>query len=90
MNPQEAIEAPRFASDSAPDSFYPHTYYPGQAVARVRLPGGDDRCHCRSMGHDIARAGVCGMGATVARRNPDTGVLSTGADPRRACYALSW
>ena len=89
MNPQEAIEAPRFASDSAPDSFYPHTYYPG----RLSLESGfqaetvDALSH---LGHGIARAGVCGMGATVARRDPDTGVLSTGADPRRACYALSW
>ena len=30
MNPQEAVEAPRFASQSVTNSFYPHTYYPGQ------------------------------------------------------------
>ena len=30
MNPQEAIEAPRFATDSVVNSFYPHVYYPGR------------------------------------------------------------
>ena len=89
MNPQEAIEAPRFASDSAPDSFYPHVYYPGRLSLEAGFPAVTVDALSR-LGHDIARAGVCGMGATVARRDPETGVLSTGADPRRACYALSW
>ena len=31
MNPQEAVEAPRFASQGVTNSFYPHTYYPGSA-----------------------------------------------------------
>jgi hypothetical protein len=26
----------------------------------------------------------------VTRRDPETGVLSAGADPRRATYALAW
>ncbi len=89
MNPQEAIEAPRFASDSAPDSFYPHTYYPGRLSLEPGFPAETFDALSR-MGHDVARASVCGMGATVARRDPNTGVLNTGADPRRACYALSW
>ena len=89
MNPQEAIEAPRFASDSAPDSFYPHTYYPGRLSLEPGFPA-EMVDALSGMGHDVARAGVCGMGATVSRRDPGTGVLSTGADPRRACYALSW
>ena len=89
MNPQEAIESPRFASDSAPDSFYPHTYYPGRLSLEPGFPAETADALSR-MGHEVARAGVCGMGATVARRDPGTGVLSTGADPRRACYALSW
>lgn len=89
MNPQEAIEAPRFASDSAPDSFYPHVYYPGRLSLEAGFPA-DTVDALSRLGHEVARAGVCGMGATVSRRDPDTGVLSTGADPRRACYALSW
>ena len=41
------------------------------------------------MGHKIARTVDCGMGATVSVRDLETGYLSTGADPRRACYALA-
>ena len=35
MNPQEAVEAPRFASQGVTNSFYPHTYYPGPAWSRA-------------------------------------------------------
>ena len=28
--------------------------------------------------------------AVVTRRDPDSGVLSAGADPRRPTYALAW
>ena len=30
MDPQQAVEAPRFATSSNVNSFYPHVYYPGQ------------------------------------------------------------
>ena len=89
MNPQEAIEAPRFSTQSVPNSFYPHVYYPG----RLDLEPGispDTMVSLKIMGHRVERSGVCGLGATVARRDPDTGVLSTGGDPRRACYAIGW
>lgn len=89
MNPQEAIEAPRFATDSVPDSFYPHDYYPGRLSLEAGIPGGTARI-LEQMGHKVARAEVCGVGATVTRRDPESGVLSTGGDPRRPCYALSW
>ena len=42
------------------------------------------------LGHKITYAATCGMGATVVRRDPDSGVLSAGADPRRACYAIGY
>lgn len=89
MNPQEAIEAPRFATDSVPNSFYPHVYYPGQ----VSVEGGIDSdtvYELKVKGHKVVRAKVCGLGATITTRNLDTGVMSAGADPRRACYAMSW
>lgn len=89
MNPQEAIEAPRFATDSVPDSFYPHDYYPGRLSVEAGIPGGTART-LEQMGHKVVRAEVCGVGATVTRRDPASGVLSTGGDPRRPCYALSW
>ena len=89
MNPQQAIEAPRFASDSAVNSFYPHTHYAGQLSLE---PGFSEEtvAELAAMGHKPNPSAVCGMGATVARRDPSTGVLSTGGDPRRACYAIGW
>lgn len=90
MNPQEAVEAPRFATESVPDSFHPHVYYPN----RVSLEDGFSEGMAealKSKGHgEIVRAATCGMGATVSRRDPDTGVMSTSGDPRRACYAIGW
>ena len=89
MNPQEAIEAPRFASDSVPRSFYPHEYRPGQLSMESGF-GTDTEDSLRELGHNVVRASVCGMGATVTRRDPDNGVMSAGADPRRAAYAIGW
>ena len=89
MNLQEAVEAPRFATDSVPNSFYPHEYFP----ARLSLEPGFDRnviAALRGLGHDVASAEVCGEGAVVTRRDPESGVVSAGADPRRPGYALSW
>ena len=88
MDPQQAVEAPRFATQSNVNSFYPHVYHPG----RLDLEHGIAETTAetlRAMGHRIARAVDCGMGATVSARDPRTGYLSTGADPRRACYALA-
>ena len=87
MDPQQAVEAPRFASQSVVNSFYPHTYLPG----RLDLEPGISESTAEAlnaMGHEIARAVNCGLGATVSVRDPQTGYLSTGGDPRRACYAM--
>ena len=89
MDPQQAIEAPRFASDSVTNSFYPHVYLPGQLSVEAGIPPATVDALI-ALGHRVVSAGVCGMGATVTHRDVETGVLSTGADPRRACYALSW
>ena len=89
MNPQEAIEAPRFATDSVTNSFYPHVYYPGQLSVEEGIAE-DTVFDLKVMGHKVVRRGSCGMGATVTRRDPSTGVLRAGADPRRACYAIAW
>jgi gamma-glutamyltranspeptidase len=89
MDPQEAIEAARFATDSAMNSFYPHVPLPGQLSVEQGISDGTVDA-LSDLGHTVVRAAVCGMGATVVRRDPGNGVLSTGADPRRACYALSW
>ncbi len=89
MNPQEAVEAPRFASNSVTNSFYPHVYHPGQLALEDGFPA-ETIDTLEALGHEVVRNAVCGMGATVSRRDPETGVLSTGADPRSACYAIGW
>ncbi len=87
MDPQQAIEAPRFASQSVVNSFYPHTYLPGRLDLEPGIPESTAEA-LRAMGHKIAWAANCGLGATVSVRDPQTGHLSTGGDPRRACYAM--
>ena len=90
MNPQESVEAPRFATESVRNSFYPHTYFPNRVSLEHGI--GDDVVDAlQALGHrEIRRVATCGMGATVSRRDPDNGVLSSSADPRRACYAIGW
>lgn len=92
MNAQQAVEAPRFASYSFPDSFEPHAYSPGLLYVESRVPQAA-LSGLASRGHEIAewpefvwRAGaVC-----VQRADRSTGVISAGADPRRPCYAVGW
>jgi gamma-glutamyltranspeptidase/glutathione hydrolase len=71
------------------NSFYPRAYAPGQLNVE---PGIDERTRgeLRALGHAVTEVGACGIGAVVTRRDPATGVLSAGADPRRPTYALAW
>ena len=92
MNPQQAVEAARFASYSFPDSFEPHNYSPGLLYVEDRVPRAV-REALASRGHDVAewpdfawRAGaVC-----VQRVDRAAGMITAGADPRRPCYAVGW
>jgi gamma-glutamyltranspeptidase/glutathione hydrolase len=89
MNPQQAVEAPRFSTQTLVNSFYPRVYWPGQLNVE---PGISERTRAelRALGHAVTETGACGIGAVVTRRDPETGVLSAGADPRRPTYALAW
>mgnify|MGYP003694458447 CR=1 FL=1 len=51
--PQEAIEAPRLASRSFPDPFWPHAYSPGKLEAERRIPK-ETRDALVGMGHEVA------------------------------------
>jgi gamma-glutamyltranspeptidase/glutathione hydrolase len=92
MSLQQAVEAPRFASYSFPDSFEPHSYSPGLLYVENRVPQAV-RNALASRGHDVAewpdfvwRAGaVC-----IQHADRASGVISAGADPRRPCYAVGW
>jgi gamma-glutamyltranspeptidase/glutathione hydrolase len=92
MEPQAAVEVPRFASVSFPRSFDPHEYIPNRAVAEVGVPA-ETRAGLARLGHDLAawedwdwRAGcVCAV-----IRDTETGLLEGAADPRRPSGALGW
>jgi gamma-glutamyltranspeptidase/glutathione hydrolase len=91
MRPQEAVEAPRIATRSFPDSFWPHPHAPGVVEAEGRLPV-ETRAALAALGHRMQdwpdwdwRAGaVCAV-----LRAPD-GTLMAGADPRRGAHAIGW
>jgi gamma-glutamyltranspeptidase/glutathione hydrolase len=87
MNPQQAVEAPRFASQSVTNSFYPRAYHPGQLNIEVGMAEETVR-QVAARGHRIERVGACGIGAIVTQRDLQHGVLVSGADPRRATYGI--
>jgi gamma-glutamyltranspeptidase / glutathione hydrolase len=89
MNPQRAVEAPRFSTQTLVNSFYPRVYSPGQLNVEPGIPE-RTRAELRALGHTVGEIGACGIGAVVTRRDPATGALSAGADPRRPTYALAW
>lgn len=89
MNPQEAVEAPRFSSSSFPGSFYPHGYFPG----KLNLEAGFAVDVCSELvlkGHRVTQVDHVGQGAIVVLIDPESGVRSAGADPRRPTYAFGW
>jgi gamma-glutamyltranspeptidase / glutathione hydrolase len=87
---QEAIEAPRVASRSFPDSFWPHAYAPGKLEAERRIAK-DTRDALAELGHEVSewpewewRAGaVCAV-----KVGPD-GTRWGGADPRRGAMSIA-
>ena len=89
---QEAVEAPRFATFSFPDSFEPHGYLPGRVNLEGRLPAEIGK-NLSALGHDVEwwpdwtyqAGGLC-----VATRNTKSGLVKAAADPRRPSYALGW
>jgi len=90
MELQAAVEAPRLASRSFPDSFWPHAMAPGKVEIERRIPR-ETRDALAALGHVVAewpefewRAGaVCGV-----RVGPE-GTRWAGADPRRGSHAIA-
>jgi gamma-glutamyltranspeptidase/glutathione hydrolase len=89
MNPQQAVEAPRFSTQTLVNSFWPRAYRPNQLNVEAGVPQAT-RAALAALGHDVSEIGACGIGAVVTRRDPASGVLEAGADPRRPTYALAW
>src|SRR6266498_2368926 len=88
MDPQQAVEAARFSTQTLVNSFDPHVYRPGQLNVEPGIPE-RTRAELGALGHTVTEVGACGIGAVVTHRDPQTGVLSAGADPRRPTYALA-
>ena len=92
LDPQQAVELPRFLSDSFPSSGWPHAYHPGQLTLEGQVPD-EVTAELARLGHRIAwwddeipTAGdPCGI--LVDREN---GVLIGGADTRWDSCALGW
>jgi gamma-glutamyltranspeptidase / glutathione hydrolase len=87
---QQAIEAPRVASRSFPDSFWPHAYSPGKLEVEGRIPR-ETREALAAIGHDVSvwpewewRAG-----AVDAVLVDEDGARWGGADPRRGALAIA-
>ena len=90
MDPQAAIEEPRFIPWNFPNSFWPHTYLPGRMTVEGRMPA-DTISGLKSKGHDIETLNDWSpmMGALSGIVvDWEAGTLNAGADPRRDTYAI--
>ncbi|MCW2720537.1 gamma-glutamyltransferase family protein [Pseudonocardia sp.] len=79
---QGAIDAPNWHTDSFPSSFYPRGTAPGSLVVESRI-GEKTITDLRRRGHDVTVGAPWSEGRICAvARDPATGVLSAGANPR--------
>jgi gamma-glutamyltranspeptidase/glutathione hydrolase len=91
MNPQEAVEAPRFDTQHYVSSFDDHEFLPGSLNVESRV-GEKVIEDLRRRSHKVKVQTEWGTlsSPTVILYNPQTGVSSAGADPRRGRYAVAW
>lgn len=84
MNIQEAIEAPKFSSEHFSGFFAPHDRFPNRLRVEPRIaPHVLDEL--RQRGHDIEVGADWSEGFLLAAsRDPRTGVIEAGCDPRSA------
>jgi gamma-glutamyltranspeptidase/glutathione hydrolase len=91
MDCQQAVEAPRFATYSHPNSFEPHGYEPGVLRLESTVPA-EVRKELEDLGHavDVWPPYDWRAGGIAVVAMDDDGMRSAGADPRRENYALAW
>src|SRR5689334_11494011 len=91
MNPQEAVEAPRFDTQHYVSSFDDHEFLPGSLNVESRV-GLKTIQELSSRGHKVKMQSDWGTlsAPTVITYDPKTGVVAAGADPRRTRYAVAW
>lgn len=90
MDVQEAINAPRVATWSFPNSFAPFPYLPGQVTVEGRYPETFVE-QLAARGHDVHRWPSFTRDAAAVEAillDARTGFLRAGADPRQAAYAI--
>jgi len=91
-DPQEAVEEPRCYTYNFPNSSYPYHYFPGVIRTEGRIAP-EVRAGLQHRGHTVEALpdwweGSCLYG--VIKRNPVTGVLQGGSDPRGESYAAGY
>ncbi|TGL63347.1 gamma-glutamyltransferase family protein [Leptospira sarikeiensis] len=89
MNPQEAVNAPRFRSLNWPDSFSPHKYYPGRIELEKDIYQKEEKA-LESLGYEVKGKDTWeyDFGAPcISLKDPKTGILYGGADPRKESWA---
>ena len=90
MDVQQAIEAPRWSTQSFPASPFPHTMYPGDLKVESPIPQ-EIRAELVRRGHRIMVNPAWSMSENAAILiDPQTGSLAAGADPRTTAHALAW
>ena len=91
MNPQEAVEAPRFDTLHLVSSFDDHAFVPGSLNVEARFTDAVVK-ELKDRGHKLKVQSAWGTlsAPTVIVYDPRTGVASAGADPRRGRYAVAW
>jgi gamma-glutamyltranspeptidase/glutathione hydrolase len=91
MNPQEAVEAPRFDTQHYVSSFDDHEFLPGSLNVESRV-GLKTIEELSQKGHKVKVQGEWGTlsAPTVIIYDPSNGVAAAGADPRRSRYAVAW
>lgn len=91
MNPQEAVEAPRFNSQAPYSSFDAHRDRPAVLEVENRIPE-TVLSRLSGLGHKLEMQGAWGNSCapTIIEYDASNGVIRGGADVRGERYAVGW
>jgi gamma-glutamyltranspeptidase/glutathione hydrolase len=91
MNPEEAVEAPRFNSEAMYSTFDDHSDQPLVLDVETRISA-PVLATLGERGHKLVMQGEWGnpTAPTMVEYDPATGVIKAGADVRGHRYALAW
>jgi gamma-glutamyltranspeptidase/glutathione hydrolase len=90
MNPQQAIEAPRFTTRAFPASPAPFTMYPGDLQVEGRISQAV-RSELVRRGHKVYVMGSYAIGSNAAIvSDAAKGIVTAGAEVRNSAFAVAW